>query len=175
MINHLSTHNSWTHVSYSGASRLGMAHIAAHFLGLCAAIRYIDGKSVPLDAPLALFMERIAAHFGRFSTNEPTIEPTKTQGIDERTQQSNERTQDSANEPEVRLVAPMAQKPVPLLRSGRPGGRGGAVTVVGLEPEKGDSAERPHPGLTRRAVSAIIPILVPDAAARARPGSRSRP
>jgi hypothetical protein len=76
-----------------------MVHLAAHFLGLCAAIRHIGTKSAPLYAPLALLMERIAAHFSRFSTNEPTIEPTKTQEIDER-------TRDSANEPEVRLVAP---------------------------------------------------------------------
>jgi hypothetical protein len=55
-------------------------------------------------------MARIAAHFGRFSTNEPTIEPTKTQEIDERTQESDKRTRDSANEPEVRLVAPRSKK-----------------------------------------------------------------
>jgi hypothetical protein len=73
--------------------------MVAHFLGLCAAIRYIGVKTVPLYAPLALLMERIAAHFGRFSTNKPTIEPTKTQ-------ESDERTQGSANEPEVRIVAP---------------------------------------------------------------------
>jgi hypothetical protein len=89
--------------------------IAAHFLGLCSAGRHIGGKSEPLYAPLALLMERIAAHFGRFSTNEPTIEPTKTQEIDERTQQSDERTQESANEPKVQVVAPMALKRVPWL------------------------------------------------------------
>jgi hypothetical protein len=33
-----------------------MAHIAAHCLGLCSAGRHIDGKSVPLYAPLALLM-----------------------------------------------------------------------------------------------------------------------
>jgi hypothetical protein len=94
------------HGSYSGTSSLGMCHRAAHFLGLCAAMRYIGGKTVPLYAPLALLMERIAAHFGRFSTKKPANEPTKTQGIDERTQESDERTRDSANEPEVRVVAP---------------------------------------------------------------------
>jgi hypothetical protein len=88
-------------------------------------------------------MVRITAHFGLFSTNEPAIEPTKTQKIDERTQDSDERTRDSANEPEVRVVAPMAPKPTPSLRSGRRGGPGGLVAGGGLEPEKGDSAERP--------------------------------
>jgi hypothetical protein len=78
-----------------------MMRLAALFLGLCIAGRYIVVKSVPLDAPLTLLMERIAAHFGRFSTNEPTIEPTKTQEIDERTQDSDERTRVSATEPEV--------------------------------------------------------------------------
>jgi hypothetical protein len=60
-------------------------------------------------------MERIAAHFGRFSTNEPTIEPTKTQESDERTHRFDERTQDSANEPEVRLVAPGRLEPTQFL------------------------------------------------------------
>jgi hypothetical protein len=72
-------------------------------------MRTIGGESVPLYAPLAFLMERIAAHFGLFSTNEPTIEPTKTQGIDERTQEPDERTQESANEPEVRVVAPWSE------------------------------------------------------------------
>ena len=118
-----------------------MCRMALHLLGLCAATRYIESKTVPLYAPLALLMERIAAHFGHFSTNEPTIEPTKTQGIDER-------TQDSANEPEVRLVAPMASKAAPMLRFGQRGGCGGLVAGGGLEPEKGDSAERPRACLT---------------------------
>jgi hypothetical protein len=83
-------------------------------------MRTIGGESVPLYAPLAFLMERIAAHFGLFSTNEPTIEPTKTQGIDERTQESDERTQDFANEPEVRVVAPMGRKAARLLGSGVP-------------------------------------------------------
>jgi hypothetical protein len=121
-----------------------MVHIAAHFLGLCTGIRSIDGKSVPLYAPLALLMEHIAAHFDHFSTNEPTIEPTKTQEIDERTQESDERTQDSANEPEVRLVAPTAPKPAPLLRFRHPGRRDSVAAGVGLEPEKSDSPERPR-------------------------------
>jgi hypothetical protein len=120
METHRPTHESRDHGSYSGTSRLGMAHIAAHFLGLCAAMRTISGKSAPSDAPLALLMERIAAHFGCFSTNEPANEPTKTQGIDERTHQSDERTQDFANEPEARLVAPMGWKAARLLGSGRP-------------------------------------------------------
>jgi hypothetical protein len=76
-------------------------------------------------------------------TNEPTIEPTKTQEIDERTQESDERTQESANEPKVRVVAPMALKRVPLLRFGHPGGGGDLVAGGALEPEKGDSPERP--------------------------------
>jgi hypothetical protein len=106
MATRVPTYKSPKHVPPGDTSAFEMGRIAAHFLGLCAAIRYIDRKSVPLYAPLALLMERIAAHFGRFSTNEPTIEPTKTQEIDERTQESDERTQDFANEPEVRLVAP---------------------------------------------------------------------
>ena len=85
----------------------------------------------------------MAAHFSLFSTNEPTIEPTKTQEIDERTQDSDERTRDFANEPEVRVVAPMAPKPAPLLRFVRPGGGGDLVPGGGVEPEKGDSPERP--------------------------------
>jgi hypothetical protein len=93
-------------------------------------------------------MERIAAHFGRFSTNEPTIEPTKTQESDERTQEIDERTRDSANEPEVRVVAPTAPEAAPMLRFGQPGGGGGLVASGGLEPEKGDSAERPRACLT---------------------------
>jgi hypothetical protein len=109
------TYKSAEHVPPDAPSALGMRRIAAHFLGLCSAGRHIGAKTVPLYAPLALLMERIAAHFGRFSTNEPTNEPTKTQGIDERTQESDERTQDSANEPKVRLVAPMGTKAAPLL------------------------------------------------------------
>jgi hypothetical protein len=110
MATRVSTYKSAKHVPPGDTSAFGMGRIAAHFLGLCAAIRYIDRKSVPLYAPLAFLMARIAAHFGRFSTNEPTIEPTKTQEIDERTQDSDERTRDFANEPEVRLVAPRSKK-----------------------------------------------------------------
>ena len=106
MATRVPTYKSAKHVPPGDTSAFGTVHLAAHFLGLCAAISYIDRKSAPLYAPLALLMARIAAHFGRFSTNEPTIEPTKTQDIDERTQESDERTQDFANEPEVRLVAP---------------------------------------------------------------------
>jgi hypothetical protein len=85
MATRVSTYKSAKDVPPGDASAFGMVHLAAHSLGLCAAIRYIDRKSAPLYAPLAFLMARIAAHFGRFSTNEPTIEPTKTQGIDERT------------------------------------------------------------------------------------------
>jgi hypothetical protein len=116
------TYKSAEHVPPDAPSAVGMVHLAAHFLGLCAAMRHIGMKSVPLYAPLALLMERIAAHFGCFSTNEPTIEPTKTQETDERTHRIDKRTQDSANEPEVRLVAPAGLKPAPLLRLGRPHG-----------------------------------------------------
>jgi hypothetical protein len=92
----LPTYKSAKHVPPGDTSAFGMGRMAAHFLGLCAAIRYIDRKSAPLYAPLAFFMARIAAHFGLFSTNEPTIEPTKTQESDERTQDFDERTRQSA-------------------------------------------------------------------------------
>jgi hypothetical protein len=120
MATRLSTYKSAKHVPPGGTSAFELGRIAAHFLGLCAAIRYIDPKSAPLYAPLAFLMAHIAAHFGRFSTNEPTIEPTKTQESDERTQDSDERTRDFANEPEVRLVAPRSKKSFgirPLRRS----------------------------------------------------------
>jgi hypothetical protein len=120
-----------------------MVHLAAQFPGLCAAGRHIGVKNVPPDAPLALLMERIAAHFGRFPTNEPTIEPTKTQESDERTQDSDERTQDSANEPKVRLVAPgdPRSRAIPGIPAiGTVDDRGRACRV---EPERADSPERP--------------------------------
>jgi hypothetical protein len=50
------TYNSAKHVPQGGTSALGMARIAVQFVGLCAAMRHIGGKTVPLYAPLALLM-----------------------------------------------------------------------------------------------------------------------
>jgi hypothetical protein len=105
MATRVSTYELAKHVPPGGTSALGMVRLVTHFLGLCSAGRHIGAKSVPLYAPLVIVMLRIAAHFSLFSTNEPTIEPTKTQEIDERTQDSDERTQAFANEPEVQVVA----------------------------------------------------------------------
>ena len=144
MATRVSTHELPDYGSPGDTSALGMGHMAAHFLGLCAAGRHIAVESTPLDAPLALLMERMTAHFGLFPTNKPTIEPTRTREIDERTHRIDKRTRDSTNEPEVRLVAPTAPKPAPLLRVRRRGGGGGVAAGVGLEPKKGDSPERPQ-------------------------------
>jgi hypothetical protein len=159
MTTRVPTYKSAKHVPPDAPSALGMCRIAAHFLGLCSAGRHIGGKTVPLYAPLAMLMERIAAHFGLFSTNEPTIEPTKTQGIDERTRESDERTRNSANEPEVRLVAPQGPKAAPSLRFLDPSAGEGGPSARCLGPEKGDSPERPRPCLTPPRLWASIPMV----------------
>jgi hypothetical protein len=97
-------------------------------------MRDIGGKTVPLYAPLAFLMSRMAAHFGRFSAPEPANEPTKTQGIDERTQDSDERTRKSANEPEVRLVAPA--RPYRLRINGLPAALARRLSQTAARPKK---------------------------------------
>jgi hypothetical protein len=153
------TYNFAKHVAPGGTSAREMVRLAAPFLGLCAAWRHIGMKTVPLYAPLALLMERIAAHFGRFSTNEPTIEPTKTQEIDERTQESDERTRDSANEPEVRLVAPAAPNPHRCCDSAAGADLAVWLPAVGSNPRRAIPPNDPGPHLTSARLSAIIPTL----------------
>jgi hypothetical protein len=48
-------------------------------------MRTIGVKTVPLYAPVALLMAHESTLLALVATNEPTIEPTKTQEIDERT------------------------------------------------------------------------------------------
>jgi hypothetical protein len=110
MPNRMPTHELPNHVPPDATSPAEMCRYAVHVRRRCAAIRTIGVKTVPLYAPLALLMARIAVHFGVFSTNESTNEPTKTQEIDERTQESDERTRDCANEPEVRVAAPRPER-----------------------------------------------------------------
>jgi hypothetical protein len=61
---------------------------------LCGTICH---NTVPPDAPLALLMAHESTLFALLPTNEPANEPTKTQGIDERTHRSgsNRRTNPS--------------------------------------------------------------------------------
>ena len=151
MATHVPTHELADLGSYGGTSAFGMGHMAAHFLGLCAVRRHIGGKTMPLYAPLALLMEHRTAHFGLFSTNEPAIEPTKTQGIDERTQEADERTQDSANEPEVRVVAPGRPKAAQLARFRRFVSPTSGARRKALNPRKGVYPERPRTAVDGKA------------------------
>lgn len=90
----------------------GNSRVYLQFCETCAARRHIGPRNGSPGGTFSRVMRRPAAHLGRFSTNEPAIEPTKTQESDERTHGIEKRTRASANEPEVRVAAPAPSCPL---------------------------------------------------------------